>query len=212
MNDVSPSTIAPGRTAPEDEARANFYALLARLYAGAPDATLLQAIASASDLAVEAGEGPARELARAWRALREASASARPDDIAQEYFNLFVGVGKSEVSLHAAEYLRSTGGNVLADLRSELARLGLGRRAEVSLFEDHLAAVLETMRVLIAGAPDIDPRGIDEQRRMFAAYLASWAPVCCNAIATAAIANYYRRVAEFTESFVAVERDSLAIE
>jgi len=212
VNDVAPSSIGPSQIAPEDEARANFYALLARLYAGAPDAALLQAIASAPDLAVEAGEGPARELARAWRALREASAGARPDGIAQEYFDLFVGVGKSEVSLHAAEYLRSTGGNVLADLRSELGRLGLGRKAAVSLFEDHFSAVLETMRVLIAGAPGIEPRGIDEQRRMFAAYVASWASVCCNAITAAAIANYYRRVAEFTESFVAVERDSLAIE
>jgi TorA maturation chaperone TorD len=121
-------------------------------------------------------------------------------------------VGKSEVSLHAAEYLHSTGGSVLAALRSELAALGLGRQAEVALFEDHLAAVLETMRVLIAGAPGIERRGIPDQQKLFAAYVASWVPACCAAITSAAIANYYRRVAEFTGFFVAIERDSLAIE
>jgi TorA maturation chaperone TorD len=131
---------------------------------------------------------------------------------AQEYVDLFVGVGRSEVSLHAAEYLRSTGGSVLAELRSELARLGLSRQAGVSVFEDHLAAVLETMRVLIAGAPGVEPRSPVEQSAFFELYVSSWVPRCCAAIIAAPIANYYRRVAEFTGFFVAIERDSFAIE
>jgi TorA maturation chaperone TorD len=208
----SASAVAPEPLAAEDEARANFYALLARLYAGAPDASLLQAIAAADDLPVETAEGPARDLAHAWASLKEASVPEHADAIAQEYVDLFVGVGKSEVSLHAAEYLRSASGSVLAELRAELARLGLGRQADVSLFEDHLAAVLETMRVLIGGGPGIERRGIPEQRKLFAAYVASWVPVCCNAITASAIANYYRRVAELTGLFVAIERDSFAIE
>jgi TorA maturation chaperone TorD len=198
--------------APEDVARANFYALLASLFAAAPDAALLHAIAEADDLAVAPSEGSARDLARTWASLKDASASARADAVAQEYVDLFVGVGKSEVNPHAAEYLHSRGGSVLAELRAELARLGLGRNQEVSVFEDHVAAVLETMRVLIVGAPGIEPRGIPEQRQLFAAYVASWVPACCGAIISSAIANYYRRVAEFTESFMAIERDSLAIE
>jgi TorA maturation chaperone TorD len=198
--------------APEDESRANFYALLARLYAAAPDAALLQAMAAADDLVVETGDGSARDLAHAWTSLKDASRAADADAVAQEYVDLFVGVGKSEVSLHAAEYLQSHGGSVLAELRAELARLGLGRRQEVSLFEDHLAAVLETMRVLIAGAPGIDPCGIPEQRKLFAAYVASWVPACCAAIRMKTVANYYRRVAELTEFFMAIERDSFAID
>ena len=208
----SPSAVAPEPIAAEDEARASFYALLARLYAGAPDAALLQAIAAAADLPVEADQGPARDLAGAWRALKEASTTARVDAVEQEYVDLFVGVGKSEVSLHAAEYLHSARGSVLAELRSELARLGLGRQPDVTLFEDHLAAVLETMRVLIAGAPGVERCGIEEQKKLFTGYVASWVPACCAAITSSAIANYYRRVAEFTQFFVAIERDSLAID
>jgi TorA maturation chaperone TorD len=209
---IAASSTAGAGLDPEDEARANFYALLARLYAAAPDAALLQSMAAADELAVETGDGPARDLAHAWASLRDASRALGTEAIAQEYVDLFVGVGKSEVSLHAAEYLHSRGGSVLAELRAELARLGLGRREEVSLYEDHLSAVLETMRVLIAGGPGIDPCGIAEQRKMFAAYVASWVPACCAAIRMKTIANYYRRVAELTESFVAIERDSFAIE
>ena len=42
---------SPSRLEPEDEARAEFYALLARLFADAPDASLLAAIAAAAPLA-----------------------------------------------------------------------------------------------------------------------------------------------------------------
>ena len=38
---------------PEDQARADFYALLARLYSAAPDASLLAAYADASGKAVD---------------------------------------------------------------------------------------------------------------------------------------------------------------
>ena len=196
----------------EDQARANFYALQARLYASAPDAGLLAAIGGAEDLAVESSDGLAREFGEAWRILKSASAAMGPEAAAQEYFDLFVGVGKSEVSLHAAAYLRSQGGSVLAELRSELARLGLGRRSDVNVYEDHLAAVLETMRVLIAGAPGVAPQSLADQAQFFGPYVAPWAERCCDAIIAAPIANYYRRVAEWTKSFVAIERDSFAIE
>jgi len=54
---------------PEDQARANFYALLARLFREAPDAALLSAIAGAPPRApaesVSTGDDPASDLARA---------------------------------------------------------------------------------------------------------------------------------------------------
>jgi TorA maturation chaperone TorD len=201
-----------GPVTAEDQARADFYGLLARLYAGAPDAPLLRAIAQADDLAVETGDATANALAEAWRALKRASAAMDPEAAAQEYVDLFVGVGKSEVTLHAAAYMRSAGGSVLAEIRSELAGLGLGRQVGSDVYEDHLAAVFETMRVLVAGTPGIQPHSLAEQRRYFSAYVGLWVSGCCSAITTSPIANYYRRVAEFTQLFVAIERDSLAMD
>ena len=197
---------------PEDEARANFYALLGRLYASAPDAALLRAIAGADELPVETSAGPAGAMAQAWRTLVAASAAMDADAATQEYVDLFVGVGKSEVGLHASGYLSRPGTSVLAELRAELARLGLARQPSVSVFEDHLAAIFEVMRALVGGAPGMGSFPLLEQRKFFDAYVAAWVPACCAATIQSPIANYYRRVAEFANCFVAIERDSLAIE
>jgi len=209
---AAPATAVSGAVVAEDQARADFYALLSRLYAAGPDAALLEAIAAADELHAETRDGAALGLADAWRALKAAGLAMDAAAAAQEHFDLFVGVGKSEVSLHAAAYLRPRTGSVLAELRAELARLGLARQTAASAYEDHLAAVLETMRILIAGGPGIDPRTVAEQNAFFSAYVASWVISCCDAIIASPIANYYRRVAEFTEFFVAIERDSFAIE
>jgi len=201
-----------GSLGPEDQARADFYALLGRLYAGAPDATLLRAIAVAGELEVSSADEAAKEFARSWRDLARASDAMDPEAATQEYQDLFVGVGKSEVSLYASSYLARPGGNLLAELRGRLAALGLSRRQEVPLYEDHLATVCEVMRALVAGAPGVAPVPVQEQREFFFAYAVPWVFECCTAIRNSSIANYYRRVAEFTQLFMAIERDSYAID
>jgi len=197
---------------PEDRARADFYALLARLYHDAPDATVLAAIAKADELTTEDGGGAAQNLAQTWRALIAASTAMDPEAAADEYQQLFIGVGKSEVSLHASAYQQSMGGSTLADIRARLARLGLGRQSGVNVYEDHLAALCETMRVLITGSAELNATELSVQRDFFETHVMPWVFDCCNAIRACPIANYYRRVAELTESFMAIERDSFAIE
>jgi TorA maturation chaperone TorD len=209
---ATPAVAVRSPIAAEDQARANFYALLGRLYASAPDAALLRAIATADELPVAMVEGTGRAFAEAWRTLIAASLAMDADAATQEYIDLFVGVGKSEVGLHASGYLSHAGGSVLAELRAEHARLGLGRQAGVSTYEDHLAAICETMRALIGGAPGVEPSPFAEQRKFFITYVSEWVPVCCAAVIQSPIANYYRRVAEFTQFFVAIERDSFAID
>jgi TorA maturation chaperone TorD len=213
MSEATASTLAMHhQVAAEDQARANFYALLSRLYGAAPDAALLAAIAAADELPAVASDGAACDLAQSWRTLIAASAAMDAESAAEEYQDLFIGVGRSEVSLHASSYLSRAGGSALADLRATLARLGLGRQEGVSVYEDHLAAICETMRVLIVGAPGIEPCAFVQQREFFGGYVSPWVERCCNAIKLCPIANYYRRVAEFTQYFMAIERDSFAIE
>ena len=212
MSDVA--AVTPEQIPSEDRARAEFYALLARLFAEAPDASLLTALAGAAPLVPEApaGEGQGQELAKTWDVLRAASATVDPDAAADEHQALFVGVGRSAVSPHASHYLAPQSGRLLAELRATLARLGLARRPESSAYEDHIAVVLETMRFLAAGDGVTPAAPLAEQRAFFERYVASWAFDCCTAITANPVANYYRAVAQFAESFLALERDSFALE
>ena len=132
---------------------------------------------------------------------------------AQEYTDLFVGVGKSDVNLHASHW--ESGFMMekpLADLRGELDGLGLARKGAATMLEDHLAALCETMRIMIAGVGDRAPSSMMEQRNFFQKRLLPWIFDCCAAIEKSSLANYYRRVAEFTTLFMALERDSIAME
>jgi TorA maturation chaperone TorD len=197
------------RLAPEDASRAGFYALLARLYGDPPDGRLLTTIAAAPRLPVTG----AANLAQTFNRLADASSAMDPDAAAQEYTDLFVGVGKSEIDLHASHWLPGPAREKpLVALRSDLARLGLGRQPGAVLMEDHLSALCETMRLLITGNGAGKPADIATQRAFFERHLGSWAFACCGAIQACSLANYYRCVAEFTDTFMALDRDAFAVE
>ena len=197
----------PHPLSPEDRGRADFYALLARLFADAPDAALLGAIGRAG--AVD-GDTP---FARAFDRLVAASGAMDADAAAQEYTDLFVGVGKSEVNLHASHWLvGAMMEKPLVELRRDLAVLGLARRPDVVMLEDHLSALCETMRLLIAGHDDREPASVAAQRAFFDRHIAPWVFACCTAIRDCTIANYYARVAEFAEQYMALDRDALAMD
>ena len=181
--------------AAEDRSRADFYALLARLFADAPDAPLLQSIAQAAPI-----DGTTR-FATAWNRLVAASGVMDASAAAQE------------VNLHGSHWkVGAMMERPLAELRAELATLGLGRRADVVMLEDHLSALFETMRILVAGKDDRPPSAVAVQRDFFERQIGSWVFRCCAAIRESTIANYYRCVAEFAEQFMALDRDALAME
>jgi len=192
----------------EDRARAEFYALLGRLYVAPPDAPLLAAL-GASELWANPETNP---LAGAWNRLVLASRAMDAEAAEQEYTDLFVGVGKAECNLHASYWTPEAAQRPLVAVRAELARLGLTRASGSAVYEDHLGALCESMRLLVAGAPGRAAEPIAVQRQFFDRFLSTWVDRCCIAISQCTIANYYRRVAEFTSLFMAVERDSFAID
>ena len=195
--------------APEDQARADLYAVLARFYADAPDREFLNALAASKRMAIDAE----RPLALAWNRLADASAAMDAEAAAQEYTDLFVGVGKCEVNLHASHWI--TGFMIerpLVDLRSDLSALKITRQDAATMLEDHLSALCETMRMLVAGDGERPPATVEQQRNFLQKRLLPWAFDCCAAIEKSSLANYYRRVAELTAQFLALERDSLAID
>jgi TorA maturation chaperone TorD len=208
MNGDAPSVAVPHPLASEDRVRADLYALVGRLFIAAPDATLLDVLARAPELPDDGGA----PLAEAYNALLRASRAMDAEAAEQEYTDLFVGVGKCEVNLHGSHWLAGfMMDKPLAELRTDLATLGLERRETTTLLEDHLGVVVEVMRLLIAGGEGRAPAPLAVQRRFFETRIASWAFVCCDAISACPLANYYRRVAQLTQAFLAIERDSFAM-
>src|SRR5437763_7367764 len=92
MSENDPGAQAAPRTEPitlaladEDQARADFYALLARLLLAAPDAALLAALAQAEPISAS-GEFA---LEDAWLALTQASSVVDAPAVADEFSSLF---------------------------------------------------------------------------------------------------------------------------
>ena len=185
---------------PEEEARANLYGLLARLFCAPADAALLGALASAGP--IEADEGG---LAAAWRALGRAAAQADAERVREEYEAQFVGTGKAPISLYASAYLiRYSSEMPLAELRGQLAAMGLARRNNVNEPEDHIAALCEVMRHLIAH----QKKDLHAQRPFFERWIRPTAEPLCNAIEKTQGANFYRAVARLARSFFSVEQSA----
>jgi TorA maturation chaperone TorD len=194
---------------PEEAARGDFYALLARLLYSGADAALLQSLAHAEPIP----STPDGALAKAWNELSLASSVMDPEAAGYEYDELFVGVGKAPLSIYAGFY---TGAMAIdhprVRLQAELAALGLGRREAANEPEDHFAALLDVMRVLVAGGAGRDPASVAEQKRFFAAYLKDAAPKFFNAVIQSGKANYYRKVAALGLAFMAIENESYELD
>ena len=184
----------------EEVARANFYGLLARLFYAPPDAALLEALAGADEIDAEDGG-----IGEAWQDLARAAAHADPDEVREEYETAFVGTGKAPVTLYTSAYtIRYSNEVPLVALRAELAGLGLGRREGAHEPEDHIAALCDAMRYLIAE----QKRDLHEQAKFFGRWIAPAAEPLCNAINQREGNGFYRSVGRFARCFLALEQSA----
>ena len=107
----------PIEIAEEDRLRANWYGLLAKLLGAAPERETLAQIARL--------EGDDSELGKVLTSLAAAARGTNPEALRDEYFALFVGVGRGELIPYGSYYL--TGflhEKPLARLREDMAKLG----------------------------------------------------------------------------------------
>jgi len=199
------STVPLQTLNPEAQARADWYAFLARIWYGGPDAQLLAAMAGADDVVAEHPEAP---LEQAWRRLAQSAQVIDAETVCIEYDSVFVGTGKAEVTLYMAHYLPGETGKdrYLVQLRQLLQQWGLTRVEKAREPEDHLAALCEVMRHLIlAGGPE--ERTLDRQAELFKRFLAPGYAAFAAAVRESS-ANFYKNVAGFTETFFRIEEQS----
>ncbi len=196
----------PAPVAPEEQARADFYGLLSRLFASPADGDLLRGIASAPIPETRSQrDDNIGDFLQAWRELVALAATTEEVAAADEYNELFVGSGRAEISLYIGAYTaRGSVDTPLVALRNWLASHGLRRQTGVHEPEDHAAMLFEIMRYLIVESRS----GIDQQKMFFDAFLWNGGLLLCDAISTHPRAQFYRLVAEFAKSFLSVEHDA----
>jgi TorA maturation chaperone TorD len=187
--------------APEDEARAQWYALISRLFHAAPDEGLLRSVAAAPAGGDEEADTP---FVAAWRDLQAMCASADPEAVRGEFDALFVGVGKAPVTPYTSAYAagHAPDRHLLA-LRERLGEWGLGRREQVFETEDHVSAVCDAMRWLIGQG-----LSLEDQRDFFSTYITPGLPPFCTAINASPTAEFYRSAGALALAFYEVEKEA----
>lgn len=185
----------------EHAARAALYGVLSHLFFSAPPQTFLQQIAGSRD----AINDDASPLALAWHALCDSAGRADATAVRGEFDDVFVSTGKPPVSLYASSYMAGRlRGQLLAELRDELARMGYARAEESTEYEDHLSALCDVMRGLIVdeNADEQDPaETFAAQQVFFRDYLAPWFNKVCANINDSGQTAFYRPVAAFAHAF-----------
>jgi TorA maturation chaperone TorD len=197
------------RVLPEEQARADVYALLSNLFYWPPSKELLSTIACSKAIC---NDDHISGFCEAWCALQQAAANADAETVKEEFDTAFIGTGRQPVMLYGSFYLAGfLNEKPLAQLRDELTQMGLGRSGNSHETEDHISALCDVMRFLIVGDQDTPPAALEAQRDFFLRHIKSWNTQLCDAVDNAKDTHFYKHVARFAREFFDLENDSFGI-
>jgi TorA maturation chaperone TorD len=192
---------------PEDLARADLYGLIARLFHQAPDQELLDQIAASipEGQETQAEEAP---LAKVWHSVVEVAKSNPAKAWQDEFDQNFISVGRPNIILNGSFYMAGhLNEKPLVDIRRALETFGLESAEEITETEDHISALCEVMRYLIAG-DDVEISNLTNQRIFFNDHIRTWYDELCDAIEAIPEMHLYHPVAALTREFFAIEGQS----
>jgi TorA maturation chaperone TorD len=193
--------------ADDRDPRADHWQFLASILAAPPSREMLDVIAGLS--------GDNTPLGQAYQRLADAAKAADPAKVEREYFELFVGVGRGELLPYGSFYITGfLNERPLADLRRDLAVMGVERAADRHDPEDHIASVSEIMAGLVSGDFSADALGCGAagEAGFFARHLQPWVPGFFRDLAVAPSADFYRHVAEVGRLFIDIEIRAFELE
>ncbi len=185
--------------------RINTYRLLATLLAATPSQDVLSLLQQI-DAPTNNGDSG---MAASWQSLRLAGERTTVEDLSDEYFDLFIGLGRGELVPYGSWYM--TGfllDRPLRVLRQDLAALGFERQEDVREPEDHAAALCETMSLIIDSSDEIP---FETQRKFFNDHMGTWIERFFIDLQEAKAARFYRAVGQFGQQFIEIENQYLAM-
>ncbi|MEZ9232711.1 molecular chaperone [Vibrio amylolyticus] len=174
--------------------RADIYLLLATLFRQAPNAELIEFL---STIEVETEDSL---MQQAWRAIKTSAIDSHSADLADEYQELFIGIGRGEAvpfgSWHMTGSLME---KPLAQLRQDLKKLGVERDERVKEPEDHISALCEVMAMLTHESENT-------QRDFFNRHLSPWFNSFHQQVNEAKHANFYIHASQLLSAFLQIEQ------
>ncbi len=195
--------------AEEDLLRANWYGFVARFLAAPPDQSALSLAAgfdSKGDDTQRDSQGDGSDLGTALGILARLARQTTPQEAEEEYFNLFIGVGRGELMPYGSYYLTGfLNEKPLAHLRRDMARLGMSRAEDVKEPEDHIAALCDMMAGLITGSFGA-PATLETQHEFFQRHLSPWAGRFFGDLERARHARLYQPVGTIGRLLIDIDR------
>jgi TorA maturation chaperone TorD len=200
--DIQQATVA---LAPEEQVRAYVYCLLGALLSTPANEQLLGILERIESDA----DAQTSTMTKAWNTMQRIAREEKPDQIAAEYHDLFIGLGRGELipyaSWHLTGYLME---KPLAELKADLDRLGFASKTETTEPEDHAAALCEVMGMIIAE----NQLGFEQQKTFFETHLAPWITRFFTDLSQAKSARFFQAVGELGRCFMEVERQYFSIQ
>jgi len=142
----------------------------------------------------------ASDMSQAWVSIKSAATHFTVEQLENEDFNLFLGVGSGEILPYGSWFITgSLMDKPLALLRNDLMQLGFEREEEVKEPEDHVAALCEVMGILILDAPGY------RQLAFYQRHMSHWIARFCDTLAKAPSADFYAAVAGLANAFFVIE-------
>lgn len=202
--------------AEEDLLRASWYGFVARFLAAPPDQQALSHAsgfdAQGSDAQGDAQAADGSELGAALGILGRLARQTTPHEAEEEFFNLFIGVGRGELMPYGSYYLTGfLNEKPLAHLRGDMARLGIARAADVKEPEDHIAALCDMMAGLITGSFGA-PATLETQHEFFERHLSPWAGRFFSDLERARHARLYQPVGTIGRLLIDIDRAAFGME
>jgi len=188
------------RLTDEDRLRADMYEFLAALFRAEPSDALIGHVAELK------GDGSA--IGSASSVLATLAGKLSNDEIRDEYMRLFIGVGRGEVLPYASYYLTGfLNDKPLANLRNDMAAMGIERVEGVRDPEDHIASLFDMMAGLIRGVFDA-PNDLAAQAAFFKKHIEPWAPLLMQDIEAAKAAVFFAPVGTIGRAFMDIESEA----
>ncbi len=191
---------AHSEIAEEDRLRADLYNYLGLMLSGPPDELLLAQTAGLT--------GDASPLGCAIAGLARVAKVTRPKPASTEYHALFIGLGRGELLPYASYYMTGfLNEKPLANLRADMAALGITRAENTFEPEDNIASLMEMMGGMIVGRfGDVAP--LARQKEFFSKHIGPWAGHFFSDLQGAKTSVLYASLGAVGSEFLAIEQEA----